>query len=64
MSIENKTSIEAETTRSARIVEVIETVSIRGNGADKPFREVVQYWDKDGVLIAERDPCNFIRKEY
>lgn len=48
--------VEPETTRSARIIEVIETVSIRGNGVDTVLREVIQYWNKDGVLLAEKDP--------
>lgn len=48
--------VDPETTRKARVIEVIETVSIRGNGVDTTVREVIQYWSKDGVLLAEKDP--------
>lgn len=49
--------IEPETTRRAKIIEVIETVSMRGDGVDTVHREVIQYWNKDGILLAEKDPC-------
>ncbi|TYS91934.1 carboxypeptidase [Rossellomorea aquimaris] len=49
--------VEPETPRSVKTVEVIQTVSIRGNGVDTVLREVTQYWDKDGTLLAENDPC-------
>ncbi|MDQ0270758.1 hypothetical protein [Cytobacillus purgationiresistens] len=52
----NRKPVEPETTRRARIIEVIETVSIRGNGVDTVLREVTQYWSKEGVLLAESDP--------
>ncbi len=48
--------IEPETTRRAELIEVIKTVSVRGNGVDTVFREVIQYWSKDGKLLAENDP--------
>lgn len=48
-------SLEPETARRAKIIEVIETVSTRGNGVDTVFREVIQYWSKDGKLLAEKD---------
>lgn len=45
-----------QTTRVAKVVHVIETVSLRGAGTDRdPIREVIQYWSFDGVLLAERD---------
>jgi hypothetical protein len=49
-----------ETTRTARTVELIETISIRGEGIDStdPIREVFQYWTKDGELLAENDSCS------
>lgn len=50
--------IEPETTRRARIIEVIETVSCRGNGVDTVFREVIQLWNKEGKLLAEYDSCS------
>lgn len=42
----------------ARVIQVIETKSIRGNGTDNDMcREVTQYWDFEGNLLAENDPC-------
>lgn len=44
-------------TDSARIIQVIETRSIRGNGTDEDVcREVIQYWDFEGNVLAEKDP--------
>ena len=43
-------------TDSARLIEVIETVSIRGSGnEDDPVRRVFQYWSIDGKLLAEKE---------
>lgn len=43
---------------SARVIQVIETKSIRGTGTSNDIcRGVVQYWDFDGNLLAEKDPC-------
>ena len=46
-------------TDSARIIPVIETRSLRGTGLseDDKCREVKQYWDLNGNLLAENDPC-------
>ncbi|MDE7445830.1 MAG: carboxypeptidase [Lachnospiraceae bacterium] len=46
-------------TDSARIIPVIETSSLRGTGLseDDKCREVKQYWDLNGNLLAENDPC-------
>lgn len=45
------------TVDSVRVLQVIETVSMRGAGNDtSPARIVVQYWSFDGVLLAENDP--------
>lgn len=42
---------------SARVVHVIETISIRGTGTDMDkVRFVTQYWDFEGNLLAENDP--------
>lgn len=42
---------------SAKVVQVIETVSSRGNGTyGDPCRCVIQYWSFDGCLLAEKDP--------
>lgn len=46
-------------TDRARVIQVIETRSLRGLGinvSDK-CREVKQYLDFDGKLLAENDPC-------
>ncbi len=43
-------------TDSAKVVQVIETRSLRGIGVNGDMcREVIQYWDFDGNLLAERD---------
>ena len=45
-------------TDSARVIQVIETKSIRGSGINNDIcREVMQYWDFEGNLLAEKDPC-------
>lgn len=45
-------------TDSARVIQVIETKSLRGTGTEKDLcREVTQYWDFDGNLLSENDPC-------
>lgn len=43
-------------TDNARVIQVIETKSLRGLGTEKdPVREVTQYWDFDGKFLAEMD---------
>lgn len=45
-------------TDAARIIPVIETRSLRGNGTQEDMcRPVFQYWDLNGKLLAENDPC-------
>lgn len=45
-------------TDSARVIQVIETRAMRGKGTDEdPCRIVRQYWDFDGKILAEHDPC-------
>lgn len=45
-------------TDSARVVSVIETRALRGTGTEKDkCRIVIQYWDFEGNLLAENDPC-------
>lgn len=46
-------------TNSARVIQVIETKAKRGSGAYESdmCREVTQYWDFEGNLLAENDPC-------
>jgi hypothetical protein len=46
---------EPETPRQVKMMEVIEVRAIRGNGIDVPVRIVVQYWSKEGKLLAEKD---------
>jgi len=42
--------------RSASVIRVIRTVALRGHGTeDDIFREVTQYWDEAGNLLAEND---------
>ena len=42
---------------SARVIRVIETTSLRGDGTeDNPDRIVRQYWNFKGKLLAENDP--------
>ncbi len=44
-------------TKNARIIQVIETKAIKGLGIERdPVRDVTQYWDFDGNLLAEFDP--------
>lgn len=43
-------------TDKARVVSLIETVALKGAGTEKdPVREVFQYWDFDGNLVAVKD---------
>lgn len=44
---------------SARVISVIETKAVRGEGdEDDPCRVVTQYWDFEGNLLAENDPIS------
>lgn len=45
-------------TNSAQVIQVIKTESMRGEGTQEDLcRIVTQYWDFDGNLLAENDPC-------
>lgn len=45
-------------TDNARVIQVIETTALRGEGTEvDKCREVKQYWDFDGNFLAENDPC-------
>lgn len=45
-------------TDSAKVIQVIETTALRGEGTEKDkCREVKQYWNFDGNFLAEFDPC-------
>jgi hypothetical protein len=52
-------AVRPDTPSSVKVVQVIETVAMRGRGDDErdPVRSVKQYWTFDGVLLAEKDPC-------
>lgn len=48
--------VRPEGTKSAKVIQVIETKANRGLGTEKdPVREVTQYWDLDGNFLAEFD---------
>jgi hypothetical protein len=48
--------IRPDGTKSARVIQVIETKAKRGIGTKKdPVREVTQYWDFNGKFLAEMD---------
>ena len=43
-------------TKSARVIQVIETRAKRGLGTtEDPTREITQYWGLDGEFLAEMD---------
>lgn len=45
-------------TDSAKVIRVIVTQSLRGEGtAEDMCRTVTQYWDFEGNLLAENDLC-------
>lgn len=55
--MENK--VVARGTDKARVLNVIQTISIKGDGTEKdPVRYIYQYWDFDGNLLAEHDTIN------
>ena len=44
-------------TKSARVIQVIQTVSLAGDGTDAhPIYEIHQYWSLDGKLLAKSEP--------
>ena len=41
---------------SAKVIQVIETKALKGNGTENdPIRLVTQYWDFNGILLAENE---------
>lgn len=55
---EGDTMSRSRGTDNARVIQVIETTALRGEGTEEDkYREVKQYWDFDGKLLAENDPC-------
>lgn len=46
-------------TDKARVIKVIRTESIIGNGTEEdPVRQIYQYWDFKGNLLAKHDTLN------
>lgn len=61
--MDNRKAVRPRGTDSAKVIQVIETISLKGGGADSdPVRVVKQFWGFDGSLLAENDP--FIAEEY
>lgn len=53
----NIKSVRPKVVDSAKVIQVVETKALRGNGTEgAPFRYVIQYWSFDGCLLAEKDP--------
>lgn len=45
-----------ERIQGVQVIEVVQVKYLRGSGSEKdPVREVIQYWDVGGRLLAERD---------
>lgn len=54
-----KNEFHARGTDSAKVIQVIETRSLKGNGTETdPCRVLIQYWDFEGNLLAQDDPLN------
>lgn len=57
--MEDRRTARPRGTDSARVISVIETKALRGAGTREDLcREVIQYWDLDGNLLAEKDTFN------
>lgn len=51
-----KAPLTAKPTSSAKVITVIETVSVIGSGTpENPLRHMTRYWSLDGDLLAEHD---------
>ena len=37
--------------KQAQVIELLRVVVIEGDGREVPFKEVVQYWSKEGKLL-------------
>lgn len=56
MNTENQGPVDCGT-RSAKVIQVIETVCPRGKGtSEDPCRHVIEYWSLSGQPLAENDP--------
>jgi len=50
--------------KEVQVIKVIRTtLERRGNGKDDPIRRIEQYWDMEGNLIIENDPCKSINSK-
>ena len=48
--------IEPKGLKKVKIIQVIETTSVIGNGTEQnPVRRIMQYWSLKGALLAECD---------
>jgi hypothetical protein len=49
---------------NAKLIEVIEVHTSKGKGVEgDPFRLLIQYWSKDGELLAEKDHWKWEKEE-
>ncbi|MBS6517487.1 MAG: carboxypeptidase [Clostridium sp.] len=55
--MEGNKTVQPRGTDEAKVIQVIRTKALRGSGTeDDMCREVLQYWDLNGKLLAEYDP--------
>ena len=48
------TKIKTESPQQVKLVEVIQVITSKGSGTkDDPVRKIIQYWSKEGTLLAE-----------
>ena len=42
-----------------KVIQVIKTTLLsRGDGEETTYRKITQYWDFEGKLLFEHDPCD------
>lgn len=57
--MEMKSAVIPRGTESAKVISVIETRAMKGAGINNdPVRQLIQYWDFEGNLLAEFDSWN------
>ena len=50
--------------KKAKVISVVQVEAKIGTGTkEDPVRNVIQYWDIEGNLLAERDPLNDLLPE-
>lgn len=58
--MEEKKTVHPERVDSAKVIQVIQTVSRIGTGSEKdPNRFVTRFWSLDGELLAVNDSISF-----